>query len=668
MTYFPVQSPYNLFSDIDGEPLESGYIYIGEANQNPITNPITVYWDMDGLYPVAQPIRTINGYLDRNGSPSNIFVNTTVNNTYSIIVKDKRLNTIYYSKDVASEETGNLFYSEITNVKQYGAKGDGVTDDTDAVNAALQASAKIRFPAGTYNLDGVVIPADNKTIIGDGQQNTILNITTTAPSYGISLGNHDSTTFIDIKIQGSDGTKYCITDGGTAYYTRFTRVSFFRAEVMLTITADFYWSTFTDCYFRDCDRGVLAAVGNDFNAVTFTGCTFWHSSPATSNDCIDVTGGDGITFQGCQVQNQGVRLDGCTAVRIEGGYWEAYTRAAIVAVNSTSIFMDGIYAPSATRFEFDESSAALLSGTVPDHIVSKDATSVQIINYGGANSLSISPIINIFPDISCSTTDAADALTYSPTGLLMTKSINGSSNLELTWTANNRHAGFSISGNTGISVYVYWRVTAGTGKVQLYSTNQTHISQVDSTIDADWRYYRASSEGASAARLLFSPVTTTGTIEVDTIVVSPCRSYIKGVEDIVNRLYLDSLTTPLLTADTVAAIDLTADTINLGGAIKLLDRKVGSIVSVPGGGSATGYTFTTADYGFWYVVVDRGGFAATNLHFWQGFVMVGSNSLIRISVVDNLYFSLTSSGLVLTINNSAGTADGRVTAFKLGDA
>jgi len=46
--------------------------------------------------------------------------------------------------------------STVVNVQDYGAKGDGVTDDTTAIRAALAASAgRYYFPAGTYVVSGV---------------------------------------------------------------------------------------------------------------------------------------------------------------------------------------------------------------------------------------------------------------------------------------------------------------------------------------------------------------------------------------------------------------------------------------------------------------------------------------------------------------------------------
>ena len=50
-------------------------------------------------------------------------------------------------------------YNYYTSVMKYGATGDGVTDDTDAINAAIAAigtDETLFFPAGTYNVDDTI--------------------------------------------------------------------------------------------------------------------------------------------------------------------------------------------------------------------------------------------------------------------------------------------------------------------------------------------------------------------------------------------------------------------------------------------------------------------------------------------------------------------------------
>jgi len=51
-----ITSPYPVFFDKDGTPLENGSIYIGQPNLNPETSPVTVYWDEALTQPAAQPI------------------------------------------------------------------------------------------------------------------------------------------------------------------------------------------------------------------------------------------------------------------------------------------------------------------------------------------------------------------------------------------------------------------------------------------------------------------------------------------------------------------------------------------------------------------------------------------------------------------------------------
>ena len=81
-----IEAPFPQFFDKSGEPLDNGYLYIGVANQNPETNPITVYWDSAGTQPAAQPLRTMNGYIVRNGTAAAVFAT----GDYSLTVRDKR--------------------------------------------------------------------------------------------------------------------------------------------------------------------------------------------------------------------------------------------------------------------------------------------------------------------------------------------------------------------------------------------------------------------------------------------------------------------------------------------------------------------------------------------------------------------------------------------------
>lgn len=111
MSTIEVQPPYPAFAGTDGLPLENGYIWIGVVNLSPQVNPIAVYWDAANTIAAPQPIRTLNGYPSRNGTPARFYVASD----YSIQVLDSKGSVVYTSLNdnlsrdgfVASNATGD---------------------------------------------------------------------------------------------------------------------------------------------------------------------------------------------------------------------------------------------------------------------------------------------------------------------------------------------------------------------------------------------------------------------------------------------------------------------------------------------------------------------------------------------------------------------------------
>lgn len=180
---YPTESPFKVYTGLDGKPLDRGYVYFGVANQNPITAPVTVYWDVAGTQPAAQPLRTENGYIVRAGTPANVFCAVS----YSELVQDSRKRQVFYARtsddfsiisallafisllasSVGSSlsgfiQAGGLGLVAMTvqsmlrgtiDPRQYGAVLDGITDDTDALQRTINSrgfdkSIAIKFPAG----------------------------------------------------------------------------------------------------------------------------------------------------------------------------------------------------------------------------------------------------------------------------------------------------------------------------------------------------------------------------------------------------------------------------------------------------------------------------------------------------------------------------------------
>lgn len=81
---------------------------------------------------------------------------------------------------------------DIVNVLDYGATGDGVTDDTTAIQNALDAASVIYFPEGTYLCNNLSIPNKSMTIKGAGKYKTVIKAiaTLTDTDYLIASSNY----------------------------------------------------------------------------------------------------------------------------------------------------------------------------------------------------------------------------------------------------------------------------------------------------------------------------------------------------------------------------------------------------------------------------------------------------------------------------------------------
>ncbi len=214
--YYLVTQPLTIFNDANGNPLSNGYVYFGSINQNPITNPITMTWDAAGTIPAVQPLRTINGYISRQGTPANIYApsaySVTVQNQFGSLVFNNP-NSLVQSPAAASGialvDAGN-YYSGNENVESaFQVLGPLITQMVTALANNVPTGARIGYVGATAPVGWV---------FGSGQ--TIGDASSGATSATHQRANADTQALFFLLWNSYTNTELVIQTSGGAPTTR----------------------------------------------------------------------------------------------------------------------------------------------------------------------------------------------------------------------------------------------------------------------------------------------------------------------------------------------------------------------------------------------------------------------------------------------------------------
>ena len=170
--------------------------------------------------------------------------------------------------------------SSYINVKQFGAVGDGVADDTTAISSAIDEFNTVYFPNGTYLFSGITINKHNVTLYGAGESRSVL-LMTNAAAAAVTIGSTAFTSGINIrnlKIEGNDSNLGGISLGTTTFAAARIRIQdvfitgFQNATNGYGIRLNSNQNTdIENLWIQECRLGIYRANGGYSTSTRFSG-------------------------------------------------------------------------------------------------------------------------------------------------------------------------------------------------------------------------------------------------------------------------------------------------------------------------------------------------------------------------------------------------------------
>ncbi|WP_219835805.1 nitrous oxide reductase family maturation protein NosD [Paenibacillus sp. R14(2021)] len=180
------------------------------------------------------------------------------------------------------------------NVKDYGAVGDGVTDDIKAIQKAIDngTNAVVYMPAGTYAITDSIRINNPLTLMGDGKIATVISMKAQAKD-GIKITNAANVTVTSLQVRD-------IVNPGDA-------------ESHAIILSNATNATIEHCRFQNSDDTSIRVGYNDKGVSTSCRVLFNDIENTTGGSGIEIIKADDTIIMGNRVNNSfqhGIRLDG----------------------------------------------------------------------------------------------------------------------------------------------------------------------------------------------------------------------------------------------------------------------------------------------------------------------------------------------------------------------
>lgn len=201
------------------------------------------------------------------------------------------------------------------NVKKCGAIGDGVTDDTAAIQSALDAAAVIGgcvfVPVGTYIIGTTLEISDDTDFSGSGW-GSVLKAKSTLSGAILTNKSHDPNwnQYITISDLYFNGNKASRANGYCMYFNnlQWSRITNVKIEnspehgIYLDGTSAFCDEiSFVDCLFRYNENSGIYFHTSSANMMA--NCSFFSNNMVTGYAAITINGGSTNVINGCSVMS-----------------------------------------------------------------------------------------------------------------------------------------------------------------------------------------------------------------------------------------------------------------------------------------------------------------------------------------------------------------------------
>lgn len=251
------------------------------------------------------------------------------------------------AKTGSVQRTVNNKLGDVATLYDFGAVGDGVHDDTAAIQAAIAAYAgggTVRIPAGVFTTTLPLDLAEKKiNLVGSGLNQSTIMATASMP-YLISAREPSTTySFNEFSLAGIkfDGNNLANITFGLEHrhFCSITDCAFFSGVQYAHVAKNSWLNNYRNCSFGASDVGVLLQGSNHRNA--FYSCS-WIGMSSQCLQIIDgVDGNSAIAFYNCDWEFQNGSTD-VTAVYIASNATYAFNDCYIGEnINGIILFMDG---------------------------------------------------------------------------------------------------------------------------------------------------------------------------------------------------------------------------------------------------------------------------------------------------------------------------------------